>query len=272
MRSVKNLFSWSLPLLSLLFLEAGCRGLASEDRGNSSIKIMDKDNKTVLIESFELRANESLDDFYARTSKALKLDEKKDFATNPYINPSIRKFLASPKYRDGKKATAVTQLSNKLFCLRDKSEECIEDPSKLENGETLTAIIYADYENYLEKAWFEQGISLEGAILIKANLSRAMFVRVILNRAILEEANLTKAYIASPNFDNANLKKAILRNTEYKSDTHFTEADLTGADLTGADFTTAELHIKNAIVSQDQLRTAKGITAKHRAEVKEPKN
>ena len=73
-------------------------------------------------------------------------------------------------------------------------------------------------------------ITLEGAILIGANLSE-----VDLKNANLMKANLSDAYICSSELNDANLSKAVLRNA------CLTDADLTGADLTGADLRDADL-------------------------------
>ncbi len=252
---------------------------------------MSEDNKTVLIESFELKKNERPDDLESRINAKLK-EKKYSVAQNNNIDQSIKTFLNDPKYITAKKKAPATELSNKLSRLyplyrieADNSKKVIVGSYDLKNNDVLTAKTNIDYEDYFIEA------DLNGADLTEANLKGADFSR----------ANLTEAkfplgsYFESANFTEANLTKVDLTKRTIMSNnftrTNFTEANLTGVHLLfsskfiGANFTRANLtkmdfswtnitdaDLTDAIISQEDLKKAKNVTEDQLKQVKEPRS
>lgn len=100
----------------------------------------------------------------------------------------------------------------------------------------------------MARGWLYDG-TLEGALLMHANLSEAGLWRANLSRALLVGANLSGAYVPGANLAKANLSEADL-----------TEAALMRANLKGANLSKTNLNgIKNWTVEQlEEAETLEG--------------
>jgi uncharacterized protein YjbI with pentapeptide repeats len=95
--------------------------------------------------------------------------------------------------------------------------------------------------------WLYDG-SLEGVVLIKANLQGAYLLGANLQRVHLIEANLERAALLGANLEGAHLQKANLQEA-YLSGANLQEADLEKANLQGTRLSDANLqkaHLKEA--------------------------
>ncbi len=88
---------------------------------------------------------------------------------------------------------------------------------------------------------FLQGINLDGANLLRANLRAADVRGGRFVRAQLEYADLTSANFRGGSFERANLSNAVLQDSDLNG-ANLTRANLRGARLAKADLRNANLH------------------------------